>query len=154
MLWALGQPAAAVGLAGAFLLGLLVRAVARWCCVRPLLGFVARPRVRDEVDPVGAVAVLLGGTGWGRSAPLPVGSAGRRALVLLAGPVAVLLLGEAALGGFLMVFPGDRLSLALNHPSDVLRGVVAPSFLAQALLSLAVGLVCFGLVALVPVPPL
>ena len=64
MLWALGQPAAAIGLAVAFLLGLVVRALGQRHCAR-LLGLpagavVARSgRVRDAVDPVGGSPPLL-----------------------------------------------------------------------------------------------
>ena len=159
MLWALGQPAAAVGLAVAFLLGLVVRALGRRACARAL--GVAAPipaavglRVRDEVDPVGAVAVVLGGTGWGRRAAVPTAEPRRAGAVLLAGPLAVLLGAQVWLAVFRLAYPADRAALALNRPSDVLRGVVAPSMLEQVVLSVAVGLLCFGLVALVPVPPM
>jgi hypothetical protein len=91
VLWALGQPAAAIGLGGAFLLGLVLRTCGQVLCARAV-GARAAFAARDQVDPVGAVAVVL-------------------------------------------------------------RGVVAPSLAEQVVLSVVVGLVCFGLVALVPVPP-
>ena len=152
MLWALGQPAAAIGLGGAFLLGLVLRTCGQVLCARAV-GVRAAFAARDQVDPVGAVAVVLGGTGWGRGALVLAGSVRQRALVLFAGPLCVLLAGEAGLALFGLAFPGDRRALALNRPSDVLRGVVAPNLAEQVVLSVVVGLVCFGLVALVPVPP-
>lgn len=149
MLWALGQPAAAVGLVGAFLLGLGLRALAQRAAAR-LLGdrVPLRPRPGTDVEPLGAVAVLLGGTGWGR------GTADRGLLTLLAGPVAVLATSQLAIAAFWYAYPGDREALRLNRPSDVLRGVVASTMAEELMLSVAVGLLCFGLLALVPVPPL
>jgi hypothetical protein len=78
------------------------------------------------------VAVLVGGTGWGRGFS---GGLRRRRLVLLAGPVAVLLASQLALGAFCAAYPLDRDALRLNRPSDVLRGVV----LLLALLIVPVG---------------
>jgi hypothetical protein len=149
MLWALGQPAAAFGLLGAFVLGLGLRAVAQRL-VQRLLGdrVPLRPRPRTDVEPLGAVAVLIGGTGWGRAA------AGRGALMLASGPIAVLAASQVALAAFDFAYPNDREALRLNRPSDVLRGVVADTMAEELALSVAVGLLCFGLLALVPIPPL
>ena len=147
MLWALGQPAAAVGLVGAFLLGLGLRALAQRALSRAP-GVPLRPRPRTDVEPLGAVAVLLGGTGWGRGVARP------RLVEIAAGPVAVLAASQVALAGFCFAYPSDREALRLNHPSDVLRGVVAPTMGEELILSIAVGLLCFGLLTLVPIPPL
>src|SRR4051794_39618278 len=149
MLWALGQPAAALGLLGAFVLGLGLRAIAQRA-VQRLLGdrVPLRPRPRTDVEPLGAVAVLLGGTGWGRAA------AGRGFALLAAGPVAVLVASQVALAAFDLAYPDDREALRLNRPSDVLRGVVADTMAEELALSVAVGLLCFGLLALVPIPPM
>jgi Zn-dependent protease len=148
VLWALGQPAAAIGLAGAFLLGVGLRAFAQRVCggVSP-----RRPDPRRDLDPIGAVAVLLGGTGWGRG---PLVRSPRGGLALVAGPAAVLTASQAAFACFRFAYPAGRADLAVNRPSDVLRGVVAASMAEQLMLSVAVGLLCFGLLALVPVPPL
>lgn len=149
MLWALGQPAAAIGLIGAFVLGLGVRSVAqRWYTRRRGQPVALRPSPRTDVDPIGAVAVLVGGTGWGR------GSTDRRGAELVAGPLVVLLCSQLVFAAFRIAYPHDREALRLNRPSDVLRGVVAPSMSQELLLSVAVGLLCFGLLAFVPVPPL
>jgi Zn-dependent protease len=159
VLWALGQPAAAAGLASAFLIGLGLRVVAQRCCIRwlgsPLGSAVpVRPTPRTDVDPAGAMAVLFGGTGWGRGTPAGFTDRRRCALVLAAGPLAPLAVSQVALASFGRAYPAQRAALALNRPSDVLRGVVAPAMAEQLILSVAVGLLCFGLLALVPVPPL
>jgi len=147
VLWALGQPAAAVGLVGAFLVGLGLRALAQRAVGRRP-GVPMRPRPRTDVEPLGAVAVLLGGTGWGRGMARP------RLVEVAAGPVAVLVASQVALAAFCFAYPAEREALRLNHPSDVLRGVVAPTMGEELILSIAVGLLCFGLLSLVPIPPL
>ena len=147
MLWALGQPAAAVGLVGAFLVGLGLRALAQRAVGRRP-GVPMRPRPRTDVEPLGAVAVLLGGTGWGRGMARP------RLVEVAAGRVAVLVASQVALAAFCFAYPAEREALRLNHPSDVLRGVVAPTMGEELILSIAVGLLCFGLLSLVPIPPL
>jgi hypothetical protein len=162
VLWALGQPAAAGGLLLAFLLGLGLRVVAVRLTARSLR-LVSRhtpvlPRPRVDVDPFGVVAALLGGTGWGRSVDLeelpPRAARGRRAAVYVAGPLATLVAGELALLGYRIGYPRDLVALLVNYPSDVLRGAVAPNAGAQFVLSLGVGLLCFALLAIVPLPPL
>jgi membrane-associated protease RseP (regulator of RpoE activity) len=74
--------------------------------------------------------------------------------VIAAGPLTVLLAGEATLAAALAVDPHAAAVLALNRPSDVLRGLVAPTAAEQLLLTVGVGLVSFALLALLPVPPL
>ena len=147
MLWALGQPVAALGLAAAFILGAALRGLVhrrvgeRW-------GGCAVVASGSAVSALGAISLVFTGTGWWR----PAGA--HRAWAVAAGPLAVLAAGQVALAGFAVAFPAQRASLRLNYPSDVLRGVVGLTPWAQAFLSLAVGLVCFGLLALLPVPPL
>lgn len=162
MLWALGQPAAVGGLLFAFLTALAVRVVAVRLTAK-VLRLVSRrtsvlPRPRADVDPFGAVAAVLGGTGWGRSVDLeelpPHAARGRRAVVYAAGPFVALLAGELALLGYRLGYPRDLVALKVNYPSDVLRGAIAPNAGAQFVLSVGVGLLCFGLLALVPLPPL
>jgi hypothetical protein len=152
VLWALGQPAAAVGLASGFVLGLGVRAAAHrtagW-----LLG-VGPMAKRLDVDPIGAVAALLSGTGWGAGfSPSPVLRL-RAALAVAIGPLAVLVASQGALLAFTAGYPDQRGALLLNRPSDVLHGALASTMPAQFVLSTAGGLLCFGLLALLPLPPL
>lgn len=157
MLWALGQPAAAAGLAVGFVLALGLRAAAQRLLGRALgVRFVgpvlARPRA--DVDPVGAVAAVLGGTGWGCAARADLVGRTRAAWVIVAGPAVAVLAGQVALAAFAAAYPAQRQTILLNQPSDILRGVIAPTPAAQLLLSAAAGLLCFGLLALLPLPPL
>jgi hypothetical protein len=161
VLWALGQPAAFVGLLIAFLLGLLLRALAIRITARLLhlapAGQPLRPRPREDVDPFGAVAAALGGTGWGRTidvdeVPRHRGRA-RAAAVFAAGPVATLVAAQVALAGYAAAYPFS-LALALARPSDVLRGLPDDTIAGQVLLAVGVGLLSFGLLALIPLPPL
>ncbi|MEH1129212.1 hypothetical protein [Micromonospora sp. CPCC 206061] len=158
MLFALGQPASFAGLVIAFLLAVTVRAVMlrlvlRW--VGHLFGRVPLlPDPRRDLDPFGAVAAALGGTGWGHGVDDPPRGRGRQAIVYAVGPLVGLVLGELGLLAFTLVYPDYSAALLINEPSDVLRGAIAPTAGAQMLLSVAVGLLCFGLLALVPLPPL
>jgi hypothetical protein len=80
--------------------------------------------------------------------------AGRRERwAVLAGPAAVLVASQLAFAAYHSAYPGLSLPLRLYRPSDVLRGMIAPTTAAELMLSVAVGLLCFGLVALLPVPP-
>jgi hypothetical protein len=162
VLFALVQPAAVVGLLLAFLSGLALRVVALRLTARALRLLPRNTRVlpalREDVDPFGAVAAVLGGTGWGRPVDLdglpPRAARGRRAAVFAAGPLAALLAGEVVLFGYRLGYPGESAVLLINYPSDVLRGAAAPNVGVQLVLSVGVGLLCFGLLALVPLPPL
>ena len=161
MLFALGQPAVFAGLLVAFLIGLLLRAVAIRVTAR-VVGLAPRgeplaPRPREDVDPFGAVAAALGGTGWGRTIDvdeIPRGHGrGRAAAVYAAGPVAALVASQVVLGAFALVFPAGE-ALAVGTPAMVLRGFGDDSLLAQFVLAVAVGLLAFGVLALIPLPPL
>ncbi|MGH3731027.1 MAG: hypothetical protein ACRDTU_20080 [Micromonosporaceae bacterium] len=159
MLFALLQPAALAGLLLAFGLGLAVRvSVQVWLAARLLRHRVgsALPQPRRDIDPFGAIAAVLGGTGWGREAPLPesgwlVGQVRQRATVLIAGPLAVIVLGMLVLFGHRYGFGGGQ--MLSGYPSDVLRGSPGPP-LEQVVVSFGVGLLCFGVLAFVPLPPL
>ena len=159
MLFALGQPVAFVGLVIGFLLALVLRAVAIRFTAR-FLGLVPRrepvaPRIREDVDPFGAVAAAVGGIGWGRIIDVDevprTGGRGRAAMVFAAGPIVTLLAAQAAFLAFALFHPD---SLDLLRPSDVLRGQFAGDLGALLLLPVAVALLAFGLLALLPMPPL
>jgi Zn-dependent protease len=159
VLFALGEPFVFVGLLLSFVLALMLRAVAIRFTARSL-GLVDRreplaPRPREDVDPFGAVAAAVGGPGWGRTidvdeVPRSRGR-GRAALVFLAGPLTVLLAAQVALLAVRLLHPG---LLDFLRVSDVLRGLFDAPVDAQVLLGLAGGLLTFGLLALLPVPPL
>lgn len=159
MLFALGEPVAFAALVGAFLIGLLLRALAIRITARALRLSDRRdpvsPRLREDVDPFGAVAAAVGGMGWGKSisvdeVPRHQGR-GRAAAVFAAGPVACVLVSQVLFAAYATLYPGFLLSVL--HPSDVLRGFALPLG-EQVLLCLAVGLLTFGLLALIPIPPL
>ncbi len=159
MLFALGQPVAFVGLVLGFLLALLLRAVAIRFTARSL-GLAhhrepVAPRVREDIDPFGAVAAAVGGMGWGRVIDVDEVSRsrgrGRAALVFAAGPLVTLLAAQLAFLAFALIYPG---SLDYLRPSDVLRGQYTGDIGALLLLAVAVALLGFGLLALLPMPPL
>ncbi|MGA8115319.1 MAG: hypothetical protein WCA46_16770 [Actinocatenispora sp.] len=161
MLFALAQPLSALGLVLAFLVGLVLRATGQDLLARRLTGSLRRgplrPVPRRDVDPFGALAMLFGGTGWGRAAPTPTavfmtGSAvARRVAVYLAGPVIPVLAGECVLAAYSVLYPRS-LGPTLYLPSDVLSGIPGPGG-EQLMLSLGVGLLCFGIFAVLPLPP-
>jgi Zn-dependent protease len=150
VLWALAQPAAVAGLVAAFVVGVGLRSAAQWSVAR-WLGISAIGGRAARLDPLGVIAACLSGTGWGRPAAAPASR--RERWAVLAGPAAVLLASQAAFAAYHTAYPGLSLPLRLNRPSDVLQGVLAPTTAAQLMLTVAVGLLCFGLVALLPVPP-
>ena len=159
MLFALGEPVAFVALVLAFLLGLLLRALAIRITARTLRLTERRdpvtPRPREDIDPFGAVAAAVGGMGWGKAisvdeVPRHQGR-GRAAAVFAAGPVVCILVSQVLFAGYVVAFPDNLLSVL--SVSDVLRGFSLP-FGEQVLLCLATGLLAFGLLALIPIPPL
>jgi hypothetical protein len=160
LLFALGEPVAFAALLVAFLLALLLRAVAIRLTARAL-GLTGRreplaPRPREDIDPFGAVAAAVGGMGWGKMVSVDevprFRGRGRAAAVFAAGPVVCILAAQALFATYALLFP-DHL-LGLLHASEVLRGGISLPFGEQVLLCLAVGLLSFGLLALIPIPPL
>jgi Zn-dependent protease len=159
LLFALGEPVAFVALVVAFLLGLLLRALAIRFTARTLRLAGRRdpvtPRLREDVDPFGGVAAAIGGMGWGK--PVSVDEVpryhgrGRAAAVFAAGPVACILASQVLFAAYVVLFPDNLLSVL--NVSNVLRGFTLPLG-EQVLLCLAVGLLAFGLLALIPIPPL
>ena len=159
MLFALGTPVAFAALVVSFLLGLVLRAVAVRLTARGL-GLAERresiaPRLREDVDPFGAVAAALGGMGWGKAISVDEiprhRGRGRAAAVFLAGPLTCIIVGEILIVAYALAFPDNYLSII--GPADVLLGINLP-YGEQILLSLGGGLLCFGLLALIPIPPL
>jgi hypothetical protein len=159
VLFALGEPVAFAALVVAFLLGLVLRTLAMRLTARIVGLGDGRPLLRlsprADIDPFGAVSALIGGAGWGR--PLSVDEVprwrgrGRAAAVFAAGPVACILAGELVIAGFALVYPTEYLA-GLN-PGWILRGLPLGAG-EQVVLSLGAGLLAFGLLALIPIPPL
>jgi hypothetical protein len=165
MLRALGSPAVFLGLLVGFLLAATVQAyvaasAARVLGDRPafLRAFGERFSVRRMgdlrrvLDPFGAVAAALGGLGWGVTPDIPLRSRGRQAVALLAGPLAVAVLGALALVGFVLV-GGPSSALPGTGPGSVLGDVEGP--VAQLfLLGLGLEMLGMAVLSLVPLPPL
>jgi Zn-dependent protease len=160
VIFALAQPASLAGLLLAFVVALALRAVVQRVLARRLLRTAAeRPifSLKRDADIFGFVGALFGGTGWGKPAPIPdyhpgrrPHDAGRRAVVLLAAPVLLVVLGEA----ILVAYPASADGIAWTPtPSNVLLGLPGAP-LNQVVLSFAMGLLCFGLLDLIPLPPL
>jgi hypothetical protein len=166
MLYALRTPTAFVALLAGFLLGVVVHVVAQRLVARTrhsrVSGIGARRRtsLRDTlwgaVDPFGAVAAALGGTGWARSPELPHRRRRgweRSDLVLLAGPAANLAVAAVALLLYRAI-GGPGVAAVASLP-DLLHGQVSGLPLpVLALLLVGVQNLAMGLLALVPMPPL
>lgn len=161
MLYSLGHPVAFAALVVSFLLGLLLRAIAVRLTARSL-GLADRrepitPRLREDVDPFGAVAAAIGGMGWGKALSVDEvprwRGRGRAAAVFLAGPLTCIVIAQALLAAVTFTFHDGFLAVA--NPSDVLiAGYSGISYGEQILVSLGVGLLTFGLLELIPIPPL
>ncbi|MFI1996588.1 hypothetical protein [Actinoplanes sp. NPDC020271] len=161
MLFALGTPVAFIALVVAFLCGIMLRAVAVRFTARTV-GLADRgdslvPSFRHDLDPFGAVGAALGGMGWGKmltvdDVPRWRGR-GRAAAVFAAGPVACILAGELLVAAFALTESEPGLFRYLTV-ARVLHGVDGLPYGEQALLSFGVGLLAFGLLALIPMPPL
>ncbi|MFI6078862.1 hypothetical protein ACIA5C_45855 [Actinoplanes sp. NPDC051343] len=162
MLYSLGHPVAFAALVVSFVLGLVLRAIAVRLSARTL-GMAGRnesimPRLREDVDPFGAVAAAIGGMGWGKALSVDDiprwRGRGRAAIVFASGPLTCIVIAQLFLAAAVVSYPDGLLQYA--NPSSILLGGYAGtvSFGEQILLSLGVGLLTFGLLELIPIPPL
>jgi len=162
VLYSLGHPVAFAALVVSFLLGLVLRAVAVRLSARTL-GMADRnesitPRLREDVDPFGAVAAAIGGMGWGKALSVDDiprwRGRGRAAVVFASGPVTCIVIAQVFLLATVLTYPDGILAYA--NPSDILLAGYGSDvgYGEQVLLSLGVGLLTFGLLALIPIPPL
>ncbi|MEV6849564.1 hypothetical protein [Actinoplanes sp. NPDC051411] len=162
MLYSLGHPVAFASLVISFLLGLVLRAVAVRLSARTL-GLADRsesimPRLREDVDPFGAVAAALGGMGWGKALSVDDiprwRGRGRAVIVFAAGPLTCIVIAQVFLAATVLSYPNGILSYA--NVSDVMLAGYdnTVGYGEQVLLTLGVGLLTFGLLALIPIPPL
>ncbi|MCW2620838.1 MAG: hypothetical protein JWL64_440 [Frankiales bacterium] len=119
-----------------------------------------KPDPRRHVDPYGAVTAVIAGFGWSAPVDLPRRRAGQTALVLLAGPVALLLLGLGALGADGAAHGASLAVLAdAVGPANLLQeglGDLHPAVAAGEEAWFLSGLMAtyVGALQLVPLPPL
>jgi Zn-dependent protease len=161
VLFTLAQPATFVALLLAFLAAILLRAVAIRLAGRRL-GLAGRGEplidLRHDIDPFGAVGAAVCGIGWGKmisvdEVPRWQGR-GRAALLFLAGPLTCIVTGEILLAVNAVLYGGRALELlGAGHILGGLAHVVTSTG-QEMLLAFAVGILAFGLLALVPIPPL
>ncbi|MFG1609461.1 hypothetical protein [Actinoplanes sp. NPDC049265] len=154
MLFALGRPAVFAGLLIGFVLAVLLRAFAIRLAGRSLnLSDRLSPRLRDNVDPFGAVAAAVGGAGWGKALDVDevprTRGRGRAALVFLAGPIVTIVAGQLVFLAYRLLFPFPVANL-----SALLRGLFPADAADGFLLGVAGSLLGFGLLSLLPIPPL
>lgn len=163
MLYALGQPYSLVSLLLSFLVAITVHGVAQSVLAArlgdrtPAVAGRSRPEPRPHVDPFGAIAAAIAGVGWAKEIPADprrLRSRGRWTAVLLAGPAANLLLGLAALVGFVAV-GGSSALLEVVGPAGALQGDADGLPFGQTfLLLLGLSNLVLALLSLVPIPPL
>ncbi|NUS71832.1 MAG: hypothetical protein HOQ05_00335 [Corynebacteriales bacterium] len=147
MLWALGQPAALVGLLLAYFGGLILRRTVHYFAEPRGVYGASWVEPRRDVDPFGAVAAAVGGVGWGR-AP----SERCRIWGVVAAPLVIIAISIGVLGVY-QALGYSSVPLELDSGSDVLHGAPGEP-VEQCVLAFGVGLLAFGLVALIPIPPL
>lgn len=164
MLYALRHPLALLALVLGFLVGITVRGVVQGALARRFGDRSAAASGRSpsdprrHLDPFGAVAAAIGGVGWGQPRPQPFGTRrdrGRQVTLLLAGPVAMAVVGAVLLAAYVAV-GGPRIIFDIASVSDYVRGdVVVPDNAGYTFLLLAgVELIAMALLDLVPLPPL
>jgi Zn-dependent protease len=163
VLYSLGHPVAFASLVVSFLLGLVLRAIAVRLSARTL-GLADRsesimPRLREDVDPFGAVAAAIGGMGWGKALSVDDiprwRGRGRAVIVFASGPLTCIVIAQFFLAASAFTYPDDGF-FQVGNPSSILLASYGPGvgYGEQVLLSLGVGLLTFGLLALIPIPPL
>lgn len=158
MLFHLAEPAALLGIAVAFLIGLYAHDAAQVLVARlvrdpsPLRSGRLTTALKNRLSPYSGLAVVIVGHGWAESVPMNDVWRKRRfhnAAAVLAGPLAYLLLALGSLALFQIL--GD--SAAIDLGSRVTEVTVPDSFAAELTLWLAVTFGSLFIVSLIPVPP-
>jgi Zn-dependent protease len=162
VLWALEHPSSFVVLVASFAVALIVR----WVSQRVALALISgRPRwarrridlsIKRCIDPFGAIAAAIAGMGWGSQfAEEPRDRGARKYLAaVMAGPLAVLGLGMVGVATFRLQGGSSRV---LDHASvaNAVNGAFGwlPAGQRVSLL-FAIACLSFGVLALLPLPPL
>ena len=160
MLQALGDPLSLILLLIGFVVAVVVQGAVtaglatRFGDARPRSERRLSPDPRPHVDPFGAIAALIAGTGWAK--PFDPPDRRRRPAVLtvlLAGPLLNIVVGLALLVGF-RVASGTSGALPDRGYVSLLQFGVSGPLALRALLLVGLSLLFFGVLALVPIPPL
>lgn len=115
------------------------------------------PDPRRHLDPFGAVAAVISGYGWAKPVDVPRTSGPRVALVVLAGPIALLVLGLGTLTGFGAYYPdaGAGSFVEVIGGTVLLQeGVPTAPAGQEAWLLFGLAATWTGALSLVPLPPL
>lgn len=160
MLFALGQPAALLGLLLGFFVGVVVVGIVQARMMGDRQGLRARGGARGLlvrfVDPFGAIAAALGGVGWG--VPVEPGrfrrgpARARLIRTLLAAPVVHLVLAALGVAGFAAL--GHLAVLGGIDTRAVLHGLYRGPLLDLTLLGFSVANLTMALLHVVPLPPM
>jgi Zn-dependent protease len=158
VLYALGDPISLVLLLVSFLVAVTVHgaasavAAARVGERAPAAEGRRSLRPDRHVDPFGALGAAIAGVGWAKPVVVPLrrGRRGPWVASLLAGPVATLLVGLAALGGY-RAAGGAPLRGGLF---TALQSGVSGDLGLRALFLLGLSCLFVGVLSLVPLPPL
>jgi Zn-dependent protease len=156
VLFALNKPVSFAGLLLGFVLAMVVRGVVQRAVFARVSGRRAGLPVFDpkhDFDVYGIVGAALGGTGWGRRAPVAYGDYAPRYRVALSGPLVVLVLSQLALAAC-FAYTGSLAGFTALALSDTLHGLDFNDNVLQFLWALAGSLLAAGLLMLVPLPPL
>jgi hypothetical protein len=155
MLRALAHPVTFFGLLVGFLLAIAAHAAAQAIASRSFGDRWATKDLRKPakvVDPFGAIAAAIGGAGWGVTRETRLRSRGQQLTVLLAGPIAALVVGAIGIIAFL-ASGGPRAALSFVDLYGLIQGITGPP--AQVFtLALGVEALAVGLLSLIPLPPL
>jgi hypothetical protein len=155
MLRSLAHPVTFLGLLVGYLLAIAAHSAAQAFIARSMGDRWATRDLRKPakiVDPFGAVAAAIAGPGWGITRETRFRNRGQQLTMLLAGPVAALLVGVLGIVGYLAA-GGLRELLSVVRLGDLLQGVTGPAGQVFAL-SLGIEALAVGVLSLVPLPPL
>jgi hypothetical protein len=156
MLRALAHPVTFFGLLVGFLLAITAHAVAQAIASRSFGDRWATKDLRKPariIDPFGAIAAAIGGAGWGVTRETRVRSRGQQLAMLLAGPVAALVVGVIGIVAFLAA-GGPPVVLRFIGLYDLIQGIGGAPAAQIFTLALGIEALAVGLLSLVPLPPL
>ncbi|MCW2614964.1 MAG: hypothetical protein JWN08_1958 [Frankiales bacterium] len=158
MLYSLGDPLSLLLLVAGFLLAVIVQGTTQAVVAsrsgdrRPQADGRTAPDPRRHLDPFGAVSGLIAGTGWAKPfEPLDRRRKGTVVAVLVSGPLVNIAMGLGLLVAFRAAAGGGLPSR--GYMTRLQYGVTGDLQL-RVLLLVGLSLLFFGVLSLVPLPPL